>query len=593
MKSCFAGFYWFTSTKNNSLQTMQQSFEAQVVQSTLTDCSQRKSDDDLIDSNSEDNDNDNTAKRKRHKLSIGERLIPLIILIPFILCTIILFIWSFIITAAWLHILLNISPPYDTNDTIYSMDKIAYNLSIQNSFKDLWQSGSYGIALLILLLSFIFPMIKLLYILLLVLSNSFKDKQFFIKIIPNFLKPDKHKNHSIILIVLEVLNKYSFINIFILVILMSCIYVNIDNDISLDDKISHFIPKNVSSFHVTSTIIIEPDAGIVIFGVAMIMSSFLTILIKYRYIPFYTLPHNVSNKMSRQQWTIGPFSRMYDSKYSYNNPYPDDNGSENDEITTPNRRRTRRYSEPQSPLLFSKNYSFRTFCIKMTSFIFFVFVVIGAITLIIAQIAFIEVEYIGELSNFMTNPPSQRIYSLDGIVQSVDQENNNGNTKFLRIIYELFGIVLPLITILLLILLWMIPMPKWIHIRLKGIIWCSHMLNSIDVIIISCIIIATELPQLFEYIVKNQYKQYCLSLYNELGLNLCDSMEIKIYLHDGIWTGIAFYISLWIVVTYSVYFSEDDYSPKQLRKLKIKIKNLERQDSGGAMFDTIDENKTL
>lgn len=537
---------------------MQQSFGTQVAQSNLTDCSHRTDieNNDLIDL--PDNENNNNSNTSRHRiLSIGERLIPLLILIPWILCTIILFIWSFIITSAWLHILLDITAPY-SHKSVFSMNKIAYDLSIQHSLNDLSKSGSYGLAIAVLLLSFIFPIIKLLYILFLILLFTFKDKQCCIKCIPKWLKPD-HKNHSIILIILEMLNKYSFINIFILVILMSCIYINIDHDLNLTQD---FVPSDVNqwipSFHVISTIIIEPDTGIVLFAIAMIMSCSLTIIIKYRYIPFYTLP-------DIKGWTFQ--SRFHDfwnngNFYHHSQQSQDDTDyeqiqtSSSRESTQAPQRRRRRYSEPQSPLLFSKNYSFRTFCIKMTSFMFFVFVVIGAITIFIAQIPFIEIVYIGDLSKFMTNPGSKRIYSLDGIVQSVDNENNDGNTKFLRIIYELFGIVFPLITIVLLILLWMIPMPKWIHIRLKGIIWCTHMLNAIDVVIISCIIIAKELPSLFKYIVQHQYADYCQSLYNHFGSKLCETMEIKIFLHNGLWTALAFYISLWIVVIYSVLFKK-------------------------------------
>ena len=526
-------------------------------------------------------------KKQRCRLSIGERLIPLLILMPFVICTIILFIWSFIISSAWLHIFLNITPPH-TNGSIFLMDKVGYDLSIQHSFNDLCKARSYGIAFAVLLLSFIFPMIKLLYILFIILLCTFKDKECCIKIIPNWLKPE-HKSHSIILIILEMLNKYSFINIFILVILMSCIYINIDHDISLNDientnVIFKWIPYQTNVFHVLSNIIIEPDTGIVLFGIAMIMSTTLTIIIKYKYIPFYTLP-NVS------RWTLQ--SRFLDFWNNNRSPSDDMDIDQREAGKKETRRRLRRFSEPKSPLLFSKNYSFRTFCIKMTSFVFFIFVIIGAITLFIARFAFIEIEYVGDFSKFMTNPTSNRTYSLDGIVESVDAENNDGNTKFLRIIYELFGIVFPLITILLLILLWMIPMPKWIHIRLKGIIWCSHMLNAIDVIIISSIIVAKELPSTFNYIVQHQYAEYCKSLYDHFGSEFCQSMEIKIYLRNGVWAAVAFYISLWIVVMYSVYFSEDDYSPKQLRKLKIKIKNIEREKTGGALFDTIDENGTM
>ena len=198
------------------------------------------------------------------------------------------------------------------------------------------------------------------------------------------------------------------------------------------------------------------------------------------------------------------------------------------------------------------------------------------------------------MAQYMDHPGAVREYSLDGIVESVDSEHNDGGTKFLRILYELFGIILPLITILLLILLWMIPMPKWIHCRLKGVIWCCHLLNALDVIIICIVITAQELPPTFRYIVDHQYADYCRKLEEQFHDDkLCESMQIAITLKDGIWVGAAFYASTWIVVLYSVYFSEDSYSPRQRRKLKIKMKNMEREEHGGTTFEKIDENKTL
>eukprot|EP01084_Bolivina_argentea_P265283 449594_1 len=558
---------------------MQQSFQAKVVQSNLTDCSQNNDSDDSISIDTPCIDpNTNT------KLGLGHRLMSLLILIPPVICTIILFIWSFIQTAAWLHMKLNISNP-STNISIYSMNKDTYNLSIQKSINDLWSSKSYGIAIGILLFSFLFPIIKLLYILFLILSHSFKHNTLCIKYLPQILSPNS-EFHARVLFILELFNKYSFINIFILVILMSCIYININGDMDLNpmSNVTKYFPYgDTSAFNVVSIIIIEPDLGIVLFGIAMITSCIITIFIKYKYISFYRLPN-----IPPQFDITARFDAIIHQNKSLKNNYDEHHPQS---VSTA---QYNSYNEPKSPLLFSKNYSFRTFCFKMTSFVFFIFVIMGAITLFIAQIAFIEIEYIGEIAPYITNPSSKRIYSFNGIVQSVDIENNDGNTKFLRIIYELFGIVFPLITILLLTILWLIPMPKWIHIRLKGIIWWTHMLNAMDVIIISCILIQQELPQTFNYIVHNQYSQYCNQLTLHFGNDtLCQSMDINIYLRSGIWVAIVFYICLWIVVVYSVCFSHDNYSQKQWRKLKFKIKKAEIEDQGGAIFDTIDENKTL
>ncbi len=174
---------------------------------------------------------------------------------------------------------------------------------------------------------------------------------------------------------------------------MSCIYININGPIYLNQLEDLDIPFNMKAFDVMSTIIIEPDLGIVLFGIAMIIS-------------FYRL----SNIPPSIKFDI---TARFDAviQQTHNN---------------------KSYNEPKSPLLFSKNYSFRTFCIKMVSFVFFVFVVMGAIALFIAQISFIEIEYVGDISQYMSDPPAKRIYSLDGIVESVDIENNDGNTKFLR-----------------------------------------------------------------------------------------------------------------------------------------------------------------
>merc|ERR1712228_617639 len=119
--------------------------------------------------------------------------------------------------------------------------------------------------------------------------------------------------------------------------------------------------------------------------------------------------------------------------------------------------------------------------------------------------------------------------------------------------------------------------------------WCTHMLNAIDVIIISLILVQKELPQTFKYIVHHQYAAYCASLKEHGGDDaLCETMAIKISLRYGVWISVAFYICLWIVVVYSVCYSQDEYSPKQFRKMKKKIKKAELENRGGAMFDTID-----
>lgn len=558
---------------------MQQSFETQLVQSTLTDCSQT----------SPDTPNGVISRKSASTVS---RIIPLLLLIPPILCTMVLFAWSLMIKSAWLHLVLHIFPPHSSYP-MYSMDQSAYDLSIQNSLHDLWKSGSYGMAILIISLSFIIPMIRLIYLLILTLILSFRDKSLCQRALPKCLVADpKESNvHSVMLIALEILNKCSLINIFILVILMSALFVHMDDSVSVDGS-------KYDEFHIASTVLIQPDLGIVLFGIAMMASSVLTIAVRYQYLPFPSTPNGLTpHTLSRgfdfisSTTPISPNDTVRDKGHSAKR-VKSVNGQRlksRNGIT-----RSRSDSDTQSPLLFSKNYSFRSFCIKMVSFGFLVLVVMGAITVYIAQIAFLEVEYSGQLAEYMDNPSAKRIYSLDGIVESVDTEHNDGNTKFLRILYELFGIILPLITILLLMLLWMIPMPKWIHVRLKGVIWCSHLLNALDVIIVCIVIISQELPPTFRYIVDHQYADYCRKLADQFHDDaLCDSMEIRVTLRDGIWVGLVFYVSTWIVVTYSVYFSEDSYSPRQRRKLKIKMKNIQREENGGTTFEKIDENKTL
>eukprot|EP00484_Ammonia_sp_Unknown_P017433 CAMPEP_0197035252 /NCGR_PEP_ID=MMETSP1384-20130603/13107_1 /TAXON_ID=29189 /ORGANISM="Ammonia sp." /LENGTH=581 /DNA_ID=CAMNT_0042465295 /DNA_START=1 /DNA_END=1746 /DNA_ORIENTATION=+ len=581
---------------------MQQSFGTQVVQSNLTDCSQRNTDTEELeidDANgcgspaSDDLDVDANSPAQVSKLSLRDRLIPLLVFVPLLLLIFVLFIWAFIITAAWLHIMLHITAPYAPDVDIYSMDSKSYDLSIQNSIDDLWHSKSYGIAILVLLLSFIFPLLKLLYILFLTLSHAFRDHALCIKYTPRRLQPNSGV-HRIILIVLEILNKYSFINIFILVILMSSLYINIDDNVAMQQAFSKYVPSgfvpsgSASASHVQSVIVIEPDRGIVVFGVAMILTSLLTIMVREKYV---TIFHAQAPSLARilSLGKFGQEQKEMEEEAMLKRKKFDEQGAEYDEA----RARAHRYGEGQSPLLFSKNYSFRSFCLKMVTFLFFIFMVIGAVCLIIAQLPFLEVEYGGDLAEYMTQPPAQRVYSMDGIVESIEAENNNGKTKFLRVIYEIFVIVFPLITILLLIMLWLIPMPKWVHDRLKDFIWSTHLLNAIDVVVISSVLVQQELPSTFKYIVQHQYADYCASLQKHFGSDLCGSLDLKIYLRDGVWIAIAFYISMWIVVVYSVHFSVDTYSEKQRRKLKIKIKKMERKGAGENVFKTIDENKTL
>jgi len=557
---------------------MQQSFKTQIVQSALTDCAQQTPSESAIGDH---------GLIIRKSESTASRIIPLLLLIPPILCTMVVFAWSFIINAAWLHLLLEVTPPHSPYP-MYSMDQSAFDLSLNHSLHDLWSSHSYGIALLILSLSIILPMIKLLYLLLLTLILSFRDKSCCQRALPKWLVADpKESNvHYAMLITLEMVNKLSLINIFILVILMSALYVHLDDSLSVDGS-------KYDQFHIASTVLIQPDLGIVLFGIAMTASSVLSIAVKYKYIPSTTSP--AAHALSF------PFAPVLNERPPPISPHDSDphrTAASMPSLTSFsgfNRRSSGVDAETQSPLLFSKNYSFRSFCVKMLSFGCLVVVVMGAITVYIAQIAVIEVEYTGQLAPHMDHPGALRVYSLDGIVESVDMERrNDGYTKFLRILYELFGIILPLITILLLILLWMIPMPKWIHLRLKGVIWCCHLLNALDVILICIVIVAQELPSTFRYVVDHQYADYCRKLEEEVhDEGLCQSMNIRVAMRDGIWVGLAFYVSTWIVVVYSVFFSEDSYSPRQRRKLKIKMKNMEREELGGTTFQKIDENKTL
>merc|ERR1712032_1078983 len=162
---------------------------------------------------------------------------------------------------------------------------------------------------------------------------------------------------------------------------MSCMYVRIDKDIFIAGDASTF-----ASFHLMSTIIIEPDRGIVLFGIAMILSSVLTIWIKYKYIPFYTqsqLSPQQSSSQKKSSWD-DIIKQRNDVQKSIRTNATDDMSAKNEQV-----------NKPQSPLLFSKNYSFRTFCLKVINFFLFIFCVCAAITLFIAQIAVVEVEYTG------------------------------------------------------------------------------------------------------------------------------------------------------------------------------------------------------
>jgi len=118
---------------------------------------------------------------------------------------------------------------------------------------------------------------------------------------------------------------------------------------------------------------------------------------------------------------------------------------------------------------------------------------------------------------------------------------------WLAIIYELVVVVFPILTCLLLMVLWFIPIPHFMYVRIRPTIRAFYTWCSLDIMFVAIVSAKYELRSFYTWLVNNKYTKLC-------DVETCSSINISVL--TGTWFALLGFLSLWIISTYSIYYTE-------------------------------------
>eukprot|EP01084_Bolivina_argentea_P280282 479305_1 len=398
-----------------------------------------------------------------------------------------------------------------------------FTITIPSSIKDFWDSKAYELAIVIAVASLIWPYIKLIILLIIWLIRL----------------PQNIRTRMILFI--DQAGKWSYMDLYASVVMTVCFYVH-----------TSFEFKN---YNIDIRIVCEPDIGIITFVIANLLSM------AYSHI-FIFLDQQYGYKHHVQIWTQSQYNINVEPQYNIQNKQL--------EIAVPIYKVSGVYDSFYKSDIDSwrKNKNYKIFAMLyrpqsicgIFSFSIYLLCLWSVLWLIIEIIFSVPARFdiegivgivIGSPSNIRQYNPIQ---TANELISSTDKYNT---AMFLSICYWITICIFPILTQIVLILIWFSPIKHKYFVFLFKSLWFIQAWNAIDVFFIGTISGAIEMNTVSKWIIDSTYSDLCGDngiLTNVIGM---DCFNVMGHITKGCWmAGIAAIIQ-WYQIWFSLSTAKD------------------------------------
>ena len=393
------------------------------------------------------------------------------------------------------------------------------------SVSDFWQSEAYSLSILIAAFSGIWPYIKLILL-------------GFCWIIPM-----KQSNREGIIIFLDQMGKFSYIDLFVSLYMIVSFYVS--------------ITKELKGYGINIKVVVEPDIGLNTFvigtAISMIFSHFFLYLDAKYAKPHIKRLRNRQKQQQQQQQQIQQIQQIQQKEEF------EDDDIEIDDIEIDDKHLKSRHSWNLSfRPLFSRFVPHSMFgvVIRALMLLTIIYTLWGTIETVFT--APVRYNITGLVGWAVTDPV--RSYTPWQIVTEVPTHTDeHGAAGPLSVALAVVIIFCPILLIICMIIIWYIPL-KYKHLNIVNVAMQTCMAwTALDVFAIASIAASLELSKVSQWILNQNYAEVCgpggiiPSIMQKIIGKPVGCFSVDGYLVPGIYLVVAVAISSWILFIYTIH----------------------------------------
>lgn len=416
----------------------------------------------------------------------------------------------------------------ELNETIsdLSINMNIFHFSLVDSVSDFWQSKAYSLAILIAMFSGIWPYIKLL-----LLCYC-------------WIIPMKQINREGILIFLDQMGKFSFIDLFVSLYMIVSFYVDITEQ----------LPHNGVGFNLK--VVVEPDVGLNTFVIGTVISMIFSHLLLYLDAK-YAKPH-IKKVIALQQ-----------------TDYIDDDDYNKEQQQIKNIKNKHEWNISFKPF-FIKYLPFSYFGILMRSIMLLLIWITLYMIIDTVFIAPVRYNITGLVGFFVSNP--QRSYSAWQIVTEVPSHTDEHIAAPPLSACLFFTIIFfPILLLLLIVFIWHLPLKHKYLNYLNILMQVSMAWSALDVFAVASIAASLELSRVSQWILNDSYAKVCgtnppgiiPTILTHLTGRDSGCFSVDGYLvSPGIYIVVIGAIFAWILFIYTIYqlYKSNKYLKSEINK---------------------------
>jgi len=430
--------------------------------------------------------------------------------------------------------------PHDITPDIASLklNKNIFHFSLVSSVSDFWQSKAYSLAILIALFSGIWPYIKLL-----LLGVC-------------WIVPLRQERREAILIFLDQMGKFSFIDLFVSLYMIVSFYVS--------------ITESVQGYGINLKVVVEPDVGLNTFVIGTVISMIFSHFFLYLDAK-YAKPH-IKQLRHKRTKNIQQHIQYHDD------PQQADEVDElaqvdEDELEMKQLQNKHAWNTSFQPL-------FMRYVPRSVSGVLFrslmLFSILVTLWCVIESVFTAPVRYTmqGLVGAFVDDPI--RAFSPWQITKEVPTHTDEHQAAPpLAVCFFAEIIFFPLLLIVIVVVIWYVPMRyqycKYLNIGMQVCMaWAA-----LDVYAVASVAASLELQRVSQWILNQNYAEICgepdgiiPSITDKFIGKPVSCFDVKGNLVWGIWLVIYAAIALWIAFVYTIHqlFKSKQYMTRSLHK---------------------------
>lgn len=141
-------------------------------------------------------------------------------------------------------------------------------------------------------------------------------------------------------------------------------------------------------------------------------------------------------------------------------------------------------------------------------------------------------------------------------------------------------------------ILWFVPVPNWLHSKLRILIWYSFSLSAIDVMWVTTVSVGYDMGRYSRHVFKVEYFDDFCWYFVKLMEHQCPSVWGEY--GEGFFTSLIACIGLWIIVIYSIYYTGAQYELiGNENESKTELMNINENSSVPLLFGGDEEQELL